>query len=69
METKLTAHQIFKLKIEKNLSDYDYKKLLIENEIIVCERCMGTGKIIQGGSFGGEVHEITCDCKNIFKTN
>jgi hypothetical protein len=31
---KLNAYQCWKVKVEKNLSDEDYKKLLIENGIV-----------------------------------
>lgn len=44
---KLTAYECYKIKLEYNLSDEDYKKLLIENQIIIPKDVMSVESAIK----------------------
>lgn len=68
--SKLTAFQIWKKVKDEGLSKEEYKKLLIDNDVIipkdfdVCEICHGKGYYSYGGSFGGGVITEKCSCQN-----
>lgn len=66
---KLTPIQIWKKVKDEKLSDSEFKKLLVDNGVIVkkpkdvCDICFGTGEISYGGSFGGASMTMPCECR------
>ena len=72
LNKKLTAYKCYKLKQEKNLSDEEFKKLLVENRIILS--AFGETKSIMESNmksavFGNlirkGIEEVTKDCINV----
>ena len=64
METpKKSTYELYKEKKEKALTDEEFKELLKKNKVIVCKTCLGSGIILEGGSFGGETRMVNCHCK------